>query len=334
MDTCGSDGLSLPPRPQRHGVPVSLALEILNIVLPVFLVIALGYALRRTGLIDTAFLFQTNRLVYFIALPLLLFHSIGKADFGANFNPGLILGSAAAILAAFLLAYGWALVRRYSPEARGTFSQGAFRGNLAYVGLAIVMNAYGAEGFTRAGILMGFLVPILNLFAIIALLLPHRRDDRQGRGFLLRLIFLNPLILASFAGIFWSFFQLPLPMVVDRSLNIATGMSLPLALIAIGGSFSLQKLKGDLVMAGLSTGIKLLLLPLIAALALVSLGVKGEDLGIGILFAGTPAATANYIMAHQLKGDAELAGSIVMMSTLLSVFSYTATLLVLRSFGL
>jgi hypothetical protein len=312
-----------------------LFVDILTIVLPVFLVIVLGYLLRRLELIDATFLYQTNRLVYYICLPLLLFYKIGTADFFANFNGALVIGSAMAIAAGFLLSYGYAALRGYPPAARGAFSQGAFRGNLAYMGLAIVFNAYGETGFTRAGILMGFLVPVLNLFAVLALLLPHRRSDGgQGAVFWVKQLVGNPLIIASFAGIAWSYLQLPVPVILDRSLHIATGMTLPLALIAIGGSFSLEKLKGDLVRAAFATGFKLIWLPLIAAGLLLLLGVGGQELAIGVLFAGTPTATATYIMAHQLKGDAELAGSIVMMSTALSAVTYTVALLMLRSFGL
>jgi len=312
-----------------------LFIEILIIVLPVFVVIALGYLLKRLELIDDAFLFQTNRLVYYICLPLLLFYKICAADFFANFNGTLVVGSALAIAAGFLLSYGYAVLRRYPPAARGSFSQGAFRGNLAYVGLAIVFNAYGEAGFTRAGILMGFLVPVLNFFAILALLLPQRGDGTdRGAGFWIKQLVGNPLIIASFAGIAWSYLKLPMPVILDRSLHIATGMTLPLALIAIGGSFSLAKLKGDLVRAAFSTGFKLIWMPLIAAGLLILIGVEGQDLAIGVIFAGTPTASATFIMAHQLKGDAELAGSIVMMSTALSVISYTIALLVLRSFGL
>jgi predicted permease len=312
-----------------------LFVDILTIVLPVFLVIVLGYLLKRLELIDATFLYQTNRLVYYICLPLLLFYKIGTADFFANFNGALVIGSALAIAAGFLLSYGYAALRGYPPAARGAFSQGAFRGNLAYMGLAIVFNAYGEAGLTRAGILMGFLVPVLNLFAVLALLLPHRGNDGgQGAVFWVKQLVGNPLIIASFAGIAWSYLQLPVPVILDRSLHIATGMTLPLALIAIGGSFSLEKLKGDLVRAAFATGFKIIWLPLIAAGLLLLLGVGGQELAIGVLFAGTPTATATYIMAHQLKGDAELAGSIVMMSTALSAVTYTIALLMLRSFGL
>lgn len=310
---------------------MTLFLEILSFVMPVFLVIAIGFGLRRSGLIDAAFLVQTNRVVYYIALPLLLFFKIGTADFRTNFNGSLVIGSIAAVIILFAGSYGYAALRKYPAAVRGTFSQGAFRGNLAYVGLALAMNAFGEEGFARAGILVGFLMPAVNFFAIVALLLPHHGADGQTKGsFWLRQVALNPLILASFAGIAWSFFDLSLPTIIHRTLDITTGMALPLALIAIGGSFSLEKLRGDLVTAALATFLKLVILPLVAVALLLVLGVRGIDLGVGMIVAGTPAATANYIMADQMHGDAELAGTIIMLSTLCSVLTYTVCLLLLR----
>ena len=313
---------------------MSLFIETLIIVLPVFLVIGLGTVLRQLKLLDESFIYQTNQLVYMVFLPLLLFYKIGKADFFSFFNARLVIGSSLVILLGFLVSYAYGLVRRYPPPVLGSFSQGSFRGNLAYVGLAICLNAYGEDGLTGAGVLMGFLVPVLNLFAILALLLPHKHQQGEQKTSWLSQLALNPLIIASFLGIAWSYWNLPIPVVLDRSLGIMTGLALPMALLAIGGSFSLRRLKGDLNVAGLASMIKLLLLPLLACALLVPLGVSGDDLGIGILMAGTPAATATYIMAHQMKGDAELAGSIVMLSTLCSAFSYTILLLVLKWTGL
>ena len=314
---------------------MGLFLDILNIVLPVFSVIALGWLLRKLGLIDAVFLKQTNRLVYYVCLPLLLFYKIGTADFFANFNGRLVIASIITVAITFLASYLYAAFRQYPDEARGVFSQGSFRGNIAYMGLAISLNAYGETGLTKAGILMGFLVPFLNFFAIIALLWPHRGNDNQrGKGFWLHQIAFNPLILASFMGIVWSFFSLPMPLLFERSLNIATGMTLPLALLAIGGGFSVERLRGDIFKAALASGAKTIWMPVLAAILLLATGVEGIDLGIGVLIAGTPAATANYIMADQLKGDAELAGTIVMLSTMLSAITYTVILLILRTQGL
>ncbi|SHI53109.1 hypothetical protein SAMN02745165_00325 [Malonomonas rubra DSM 5091] len=313
---------------------MTLFIDTLIIVLPVFLVIGLGQLLFQLSLFDNHFVQQTNKLVYVVFLPLLLFHKIGKADFASYFNAELVIGSSLVIAIGFLLTYSYSGLRHYLPAVRGSFCQGAFRGNLAYVGLAICMNAYGDDGLTRAGILMGFLVPVLNFFAILALLLPHRGSTAEKQPNWLTQIALNPLIIASFLGVIWSYWHLPVPIVIDRALNITTGLTLPLALLAIGGAFSMERLKGDLRVAGLATIVKLALLPLVAALLLSFLNVTGTDFGVGILMAGTPAATATYIMAAQMKGDAELAGSIVMLSTLSSAVSYTIILLILQTIAM
>ena len=213
----------------------------------------------------------------------------------------------------------------------GSFCQGAFRGNLAYIGLAIVYNAYGDEGLTRAGILLGFLVPVLNLFAILALVLPQQQQRTDFRE-IAKQIVLNPLILASLAGLLWSFFQLPMPTIMDRTLNIAAGMTLPLALLSIGNSFSLKNVKGDLGKAGLAIVMKLLFLPLLTVGFMVAFGVTGLDFAIGLLMAGAPTAVATYIMASKMGADGELAGTIVVLATGLSAFSYTLLLFFLRFF--
>lgn len=304
--------------------------EIVQIVLPVFLVIGLGYGVRRLKVVDNTFLFQLNRLIYYLALPLLLFYKIATADFDESFTFQLVIGLAVLILLMFVISYGFAVMANYSQSIRGTFCQCSFRGNLAYIGLAIVFNAYGERGLATAGIILGCIVPVLNLFSIIALLLPQQ-GNRIKPLFFLQQIVLNPLIIASFLGITWSFFHLSVPTVLDKALHIVTGMALPLALISIGASFSVEKLKGDVVQASLATLLKLVLMPVVGWVIFVFLGVSGTNLAIGILLAGTPTATAAYIMTQQIGGDAELSGTIIMLTTLLSMFSYTVILLFLKT---
>jgi len=308
--------------------------EIFLIVLPVFLVIGLGFSLKRTGLVNSEFLFSLNRLIYYVALPALLFYKIATADFLTSFNGPLLTGLIGSVLAIFGLSYGYGSFRRYQPSIHGTFCQGAFRGNLAYIGLAIIYNAYGERGFAVAGILLGFLVPLFNFLSVVALILPNRRDSySMGMFIWVKQIGSNPLILASFCGILWSILALPLPHIIDRALGIITGMSLPLALISIGASFSFNKLRGDLGVAALSTCFKVIIMPVLTGAILIYSGVRGQDLGIGVLLAGTPTATAAYIMAQQLGGDAELAGAIIMLSTLCSLATYSLALYLLHMLG-
>lgn len=302
------------------------------VVLPVFLVIGLGFSLKRTGLVKSEFLFELNRFIYYVALPALLFFKIATADFYASFN-GVLLGVLiAGIVLTFLLTYGYGKYRNYSPGVQGAFCQGAFRGNLAYVGLAIIYSAYGESGFAVAGILLGFLVPIMNCLSVVALILPRKQESQLelGMAFWFRQILSNPLIIASFVGVMWSFLEIPLPEIVSRALSILTGMSLPLALVAIGASFSFRKLRGDLGLAALSAGIKIIVMPVFVAGGLLCLDVGGQELGIGVILAGTPTATAAYIMAQQMKSDAELSGAIIMLSTMFSLVSYTLALYLLQ----
>jgi hypothetical protein len=306
--------------------------EVIIIILPVFLLMGLGYLLRRVRLLDSSFFHQANRLVYFVCLPALLFYKIGSADFKSNFNGTMVLGASAALVIGFLLSYLYAALRRYRASDLGTFSQGAFRGNLAYVGLPIVLSAYGETAFARAGMLMGCLVPVLNLLSILALVLPHRKAE-EGQPPPTSPWFYdllgNPLIIGGLLGLIWSYFALPLPTALGRVFDWLAGIALPLALMAIGGGFSLQKLRGDLIRPLQASLFKILGLPLITALLMRALHVTGLDFAIAVLMAGAPAAAASYITAHQLKGNAELAGSIIMLSTLLSLGGYTILLLML-----
>ena len=315
-------------------VDISLLIEIMTIVLPVFLVIGLGFGLKRTGLVNGNFLFQLNRLIYYLALPLLLFYKIATADFSASFNGPQVLALLLATAIGFAVTYGYGAIRAYAPGVRGTFAQACCRGNLAYVGLAIIFNAYGEAGLASGGVLLGFVVPVFNIFSILALLLPHRLGSgKAALRLMARQVVGNPLIIACFIGTIWSFCHLGVPEVLDRALNIVTGMALPLALISIGASFSLDQIRGDLPKAVQAVCFKLIGMPLLAAGLLLLLEVHGRDLSIGILFAGTPTATAAFILAQQMQGDAELSGTIIMLSTLFSIFTYTIALLVLKTIG-
>ncbi len=308
-------------------------LNVLEIVLPVFLIICLGYAIRKLGLVGRNFFSEVNKLVYYICLPLLLIYKIAGADFSSSFNFKLVMATSGGVACCFGITYLYGKWRSFPAPVHGSFCQGSFRGNLAYIGLAIVFNAYGDIGLTRAGILLGFLVPVLNFFAILALVLPQQQQ-RTSFGEIIRLIVSNPLILASLVGLLWSFLQLPMPVILDRTLNIATGMTLPLALLSIGGSFSLASFKGDIPKAALATAMKLLFMPLITAVFMLLLNISGLDFAIGLLMAGAPTAVATYIMACQMGADGDLAGTIVMMATAFSSITYAVLLFCLQLYGI
>jgi predicted permease len=238
-------------------------------------------------------------------------------------------------IACCVFSYLYAFLRGYEPKVKGAFCQGSFRGNYAYIGLAIVYSAYGEEGLAIGGILLGFLVPLLNLLSIAALIMAQTKQTMSyGAPFFIKQILYNPLIIASLTGILWSFLSWPMPIVVDRAFSIVTGMALPLALISIGATFSLKKFRGDMAVAFLATLNKTVFLPLVTALLLWLFGIRGQEFAVGVLFAGTPTAAAAYIMAQQLQSDAELSGTIIALSTLCSLATYTIILYLLHSVAL
>lgn len=310
-------------------------MEILQAVLPVFLVIAIGAAARRYCFIGEPFIDTANGLVYYLLLPALLFFKIGTSDFRRAFNAPLVLGGYAATLATFLLATLWSRRMRISPGEKGAFVQGAFRANLAYVGLPIVFSAVGDAGLRKAGILLGFMVPLLNILAVIALVLPHGGDGRRGENSrrVLRQLVTNPLILSSALGIVWSAFALRVPPLIGNTLDILSSATLPLSLLCLGGSFSFERARPGIRLAALAASMKIVLLTGIAVAAYRWLGLSGEDLRVGAIMMGCPTAVITYVMASQLKGDTDLAGSIVVVSTAASAVTITGWLFLVQALG-
>lgn len=310
-------------------------MEILQAVLPVFLVIAIGAGARRFRFIGREFIDTANALVYYLLLPALLFYKIGTSNFREAFNAPLVAGGYVATVATFLLAT--LLSRRIGipPAAQGSFVQGAFRANLAYVGLPIVFSAVGDAGLRKAGILLGFMVPLLNVLAVIALLLPHGTADGRKENLLrvLRQLATNPLILSSFLGIAWSGFALPLPRMVGNTLDILSSATLPLSLLCLGGSFSFRRTRSGFRVAALAASMKILLLTAIAIAVYRWLGLSGEDLRVGGIMMGCPTAVVTYVMASQLGGDTDLSGSIVVVSTAASAVTISGWLVFLRAAG-
>lgn len=302
-----------------------------------FLVVASGAVLRRFRFLGGGFIDSANSLVYYILLPALLFYEIGATDFHEAFNGPLLIGGYAATLATFLLAFLLSRALGMGPSEQGVFVQGSFRANLAYVGLPIVFSAVGQAGLRKAGIFLGFIVPLLNALAVVALMAPHGPEKGEGfraaAGRILRQVATNPIILACLAGVAWSLLKLPLPGMVRRTLGLLTPATLPLSLLCLGGSFSFERARKGFALAALASFLKVVVLTGIGVSLYRSMGVSGDDLRIGVIMLGCPTAVVTYVMAARLRGDTDLAGTIVIVSTAASAITITGWLFFLRALG-
>lgn len=307
-------------------------LTIANILAPIFLVIGLGWALTRTQFLSAQALHDANRLTYWVGLPCALFHRIATASPDVAAVGGLLLVGTAATFIAIVAAAVTARLLRLPAGSHGTFMQGVFRGNLAFIGLPVVLYAF--QGTASAGaagsalLAFGPMVVLYNVLAVVVLLLAGGVGRRGllctvGYGLLS-----NPILIACAAGLLFSLAGFGLPTLVQRTLAAIGQMALPLALICIGGTLYTTRLRGSLGPALLGSVMKVALVPAIGLLLALWAGLSAEHTRIVLLLLACPTASASYVLVRQLQGDEALASSMVVISNVLAVPAMAAVLAV------
>lgn len=305
--------------------------QTISVTAPVFSMLFLGVALKRLGLIDAAFINTASALVFRGTLPTLLFLGIVKADLNTALQPALLLYFVLATLGCFLLAWGWAILR--CPEAdRGIYTQGAFRGNNGIIGLALATSMYGDYGLSVGAVLGGVVILSYNTLSAIVLAIysPEAKTDAWS---LTKNILSNPLIIGVLAAIPFAAWQIPLPAWLLTSGEYFAQMSLPLALICIGGTLTLESLRESSGVAISSSLMKVLWLPLLATLGAWLWGFRDADLAILFLYFASPTAAASFVMAKAVGGNHQLAAAIIVLTTLATVVTTNLGLFVLQWAG-
>ena len=301
---------------------------IINHLFPVFALILLGAALKHYKITNTAFLATSDRLIYYFFFPALLFWKIGGAQ--PTFTAESLRFYAAALSAIgiiYLLSTLYILIFRIPAYQAGTFSQSCYRFN-TYVGMAVIFTAWGESGVAQFGVLIGFAIPIINFMAVTTLIwFSDRSADQQRRlGTTLTSLVTNPLILACVAGIAYARWVGTFPLFVDNTLQLGAVVTLPLALLSIGGNLTLKNLKRYLSPAMTGAIFKLIALPAIGWLMMNRFSVAADYYPVGMLFFALPTSTAMYVLSAQLNSDTELASASIVLSTGLSFFSMSAVL--------
>jgi len=304
-------------------------LEVLaNTIIPVFSIILLGYVFKLRGTIQPAYSRTANQIVYYVAMPAMLFNALAKAPFREYFHPGAGLCLLATLGLVASIALLTATVFKVARSSKGTFLQTSFHGNLGYMAYAIAFYALGSTHFARTAILSSFLIVGQNLLGILSLTV--FQDNPAGRGLsgfdLLRRTVQNPVIVAVSAGCLTSALSIPLPSTVRQGLDILAGMALPTALLLIGASLSFRSLHSqaqELAEIGI---LKLIAMPVIGYFLMKWAEVPEPLILPGVILLASPPATVTYVMAAELGGDVELAASSVSVLTLLSACSYSLIL--------
>lgn len=306
---------------------LSVAVQTLAVTAPVFVMLFIGIALKRLGWIDAAFIQTASALVFNATMPTLLFISIIKADLNAALQPSLLLYYVIATVATFLLAWAWAHWR-CSPADRGVYVQGAFRGNNGIVGLALATSLYGDYGLSLGGVLAGVVILLYNSLSALILAI-YSPGGRTSAGVILLSILRNPLIIGVTAAIPFAYWQIPLPDWLMTSGQYFAQMTLPLALICIGGTLSLSVLRESSRMAMSASLMKMVWLPALATAGAWLAGFRGAELGILFLYFASPTASASFVMARAANANHQLAAIIIVITTLMAALSINLGLLLL-----
>lgn len=306
---------------------------ILNTLAPVFLIILLGAILQKAGFLNSQLSRQNNRLVYWIAIPCLLFNKTAQAEIAGDSALKVTLVLLFTAIGCTILAYLLARLLSLTGASTGAFVQASFRGNLAYIGLPVVSYALtelaahnsAISSLTEAQIQslavlsIAPLVPLYNALAVFVLVTGSK--SQQSWLKLLRSILTNPLLLACALGLSWSFLNLPLPLALSKTLQTIGQIALPLALFGIGVSLATTKIKGKITVPIIATLIKVVVAPIFGLLLANWLGLSNIERAIALLYLACPTAIASYIMAQQLGGDEVLTSNSIVLSTLFSALS-------------
>ena len=296
-------------------------MSVAQTIIPIFLLILLGVAMRRWFGLREDFWPQLDRLIYYVFFPALLFSTLSHFEIDLGAATPMLIASALFICAG--IALGLAAKYLFHAPARvfsATF-QSSFRFN-SYVGLAIAGGLHGHEGLAAIGLLMGFLVPLANVASVLML-------ARHSESHWLKEILFNPLIMATAGGISFSLAGLALPTMLNSTLGLLSQASLPMGLIAVGAGLRLQGLHSHPGTLWYGVGVKLLVLPAIAWALASAFGLSGVYFHITVLLAALPVSTVAYVLAKRMGGDGDTIAAQVMLSTLLSALTLPLWLLLM-----
>jgi predicted permease len=288
-----------------------------------------GSVLKRWRLTDEVFLKTADKLTYYIFFPALLFWKIGGAATALTGGVGLYKAVICAVLSVYILSTAFIKLSKMPDYQAGAFSQSCYRFN-SYIGVAIVLSALGEEAIKQFGILIGMIIPIINVLCVSTLIWFSEEKVQPAKrlGQTVKALVSNPLILACVSGIIYANIWHEFLPFIDNTLKLLSYAALPLAMLSIGGALTLSTVRAHFKLSLIASAFKLLALPLIGYGFLLAFGVSDLGLKIGLIYFTLPTSPALYILSSQLNSDTNLASASIALSTILSFFSLSIVLMV------
>ena len=294
----------------------------LNAIAPIFLIIATGYLLFKTRIVDESVWSAIEHICFYLLFPFLIIRTLSRADLGSvpviDFMTVIIV---AIIGMSVLLILTQALVRRRFPQSGPSFSsifQGATRFH-GFVAIAVIGPLYGDAGVTLAALALAIMVPLLNVISVVVLSVYGHSDTRPEVVAVVKKIATNPLIIACIVGLLFNWSGVP--DILFDAIDIIGAGGLGLALLAVGAGMNLGQAAQHKMLLTIGVLTRLIGMPAIIIAMSWLVGLDGLARTVAIIAGAVPTAASAYVMARKMGGNAELMSSIVTFQVIVAFFT-------------
>lgn len=304
----------------------------INVTIPIFLVILLGYILKKINFITEEFVRVANKYVFIVALPVMLFQDIKNTNVSGQMNVKFFFFCLVTTIIMFFFVWGIARLFVRDKSMVGAFAQASARGSAAVLGVAFVENICGNIGMTPLMIVAA--VPFFNILSVVILVF-NSNEERQYskiKGACINII-KNPIIIGIILGVIASMLPIKIPVLFERTLSYISRTATPIALIVIGAGFEVKEVMSRLMPSLFASFIKLIGLPVIFLPIAYMMGFRDSEMVAILIMLASPTTVSCYIMAKNMGNDEALTSNVIVLTTLLSSVTLTMWIYVLKVVG-
>ena len=309
----------------------SLLLSI-DVTLPLFIMMALGYLLKCLKIIDSDLIKKVNKLNFKLFLPVMMFNNLYSADISSVWDSKTVIITVLSTPIIFGLAY-FIIPRLVKDNKKaGVMVQGLYHSNYSYVGIPVAMSICGTTTAGISAVVLSLISPINNSISVINYEL--FRGGKIRISVILKRIFTNPLIIASILGIIGMILRIKFPTIIQKTLGDLSKVCTPLALIMLGASFDFKSLTGNVKPLVFISGIRLIIIPAIAFTVCYFLNIRGEALAAMFALFATPVAVVSYTLSQMMGGDHELSAQMIIVQSCAAILTMFMWVFILNSIGM
>lgn len=305
-----------------------------NAIVPIFIMMLVGYVIKRSGLATKSVLDGMNSLVFKVFLPTLLFYNIYSTDSIENFNWKILVFTVLSVVAVFIIGGIFTLAISQENEKRSVMLQGIFRSNFAILGIPLINSICGDKVSGLTYLMVAIVVPLFNILAVLSFLIFGKNGNAFNLKSFIKGLVTNPLIIGCMLGLLFYGLNLQLPFVLEKAVADISKIATPLSIVILGAEFTLPALKNYRKEIFFTVAARLILVPILIVVAAVICGFRGEALACMLIVGGAPVAVSSYSTAKALGGNGELAAQIVVVSSALCILTLFGWIYLLSSLGL